>query len=195
MNLGVARRSCYGRMARSQEVSQRYRDEESSPQTSGHVDKGCAGGYRSGQCSSNCVFIRSHPRASAFPRPTIQHAENRWSPARSPGSISPARDGSVTSSLRHEAVAAIDRLRTTRAEWDACLSTAARARRAEHLPRTAVVTGGLVTSAGVGAAAGFATRRLAQRAARGAATRLAELAIRVKALLARSERCRTNVPY
>src|SRR5919109_1792095 len=84
-----------------------------------------------------------------------------------------------------EAVAAVDRLRTARAKWDAGLAAAAVAGRREHLALTAIAAAVAASAVATGA---LTAGSLAGRAAGRAASRLAELAIRIELLVRGGER-------
>src|SRR5918994_400086 len=101
-----------------------------------------------------------------------------------------AAEDLVRTALRLEAVAAVDRLRTARAERHLGLAATAGAGRCEHLARGALVAAAArvpATTARVAATTRVTTRRLAGCAASGAATGLAELSIGEELLLARRE--------
>src|ERR1700690_1360356 len=122
----------------------------------------------------------------------------RGQPARTPSEIKLA-------ALGCEAIRAIDGLAARGAEGDLGLLAAARARRGEHLARTAIAApaaaavttaaravAGAAAVAGApaiaGATAGLTTRCLAAGSAAAATARLTEAALRVELLLARGER-------
>ncbi len=108
----------------------------------------------------------------------------RKEPDETSGSFSVERGRLVRAPLRGEAVAAVDRLRSTGTERHLRLAATARARGAEHLAWTAIVA-----AARVPAARGptGAARCLPARPARRAPSRLTELAVCVELLLARGE--------
>ena len=96
--------------------------------------------------------------------------------------------GRLLPAARGEAVAAVDRLAATRAERDLGLAATARASRREHFTGPGREAAPAAAAATVGGAAAEVTALgLAGRAARGAASRFAELAIRVELLLTRAE--------
>jgi len=94
----------------------------------------------------------------------------------------------VLCAARGEAVAAVDRLGAAGAERDLGFAPTTRASCREHFTGTGRVSASASAATAMrGAAAEVTTLCLASCAARGAASRLAELAIRVELLLARGE--------
>src|SRR5438034_6266483 len=146
--------------------------------------------------ASGVAQFRQNRARSGFSSPQLGHrimrrsvrgAENQE--ARRDAGLLPGRLGwLVARALSREAVAAVDRLGAGRAERHLSLAAAVRACRAEHLARSAIVTAAHVSTVRVATVARLASRRLADGAAGGAATRLAELAICEELLLTRGER-------